>query len=88
MSSHVLTREDEGLARIKAHADEDLAISKLILADELLVVIAQVLLYGVINVFLVLGKDHVVQPLDHVRGGDPGDIAKHALFFLRGEHIV
>ena len=29
-----------------------------------------------------------MQPLDHVGGGDPGDIAKHALFFLLGEHIV
>lgn len=85
---HVLTRKDEGLARVESHADEDLTIGELILSDELRVIIAQVLLHGVVNVFFVLGKDHVMQPLDHVWGGDPGDIAKHALFFLLGEHIV
>ena len=26
--------------------------------------------------------------LHYIGGGDPGDIAKHALFLLRGQHIV
>ena len=52
---------------IKPHANKQCAVGKTIVADELRVVIAQVVFHGVVDVVVVICENNIVQLLDDAR---------------------
>ena len=84
----VLTDEDERLARVEAHADDEHAVGEVVLADELRLVVAQVVLHRVVDVGVVFGEDEVAQLAHDLGGVDARGVGDDAALLVVREHVV